>query len=450
MGLFLKIMNFLEIRVALVVYILFFLGKVTGDTNSEACQTPDRTTGDCRSIQSCSTLYSLAIKPNLMEDEIQFLKNSQCGWDNKKPLVCCPRPVPRLRAQFSLEQLHDNPVNTCETPDGKQGKCISVQKCDSLLPLIKASISPTELNFLRRSKCGNGFAQVCCPNTSVNGGGEFPTPPHCGYVSLTKRIFGGTATDIDEFPWTALIKYFKGNNIVGYHCGGSLINERYVLTAAHCVSKRVLPENWALIGVRLGEWNQETEIDCQIDSRGNSLCAGPHVDVDVEEQICHPIYNVRTQSNDIALLRLKEKIVFNDFIQPICLPFVTYFQLDNFENATMDIAGWGATEASTSSKTKLKALVRVQNFDQCQSKYRSYARVTLSDNQICAGGEKSIDTCRGDSGGPLMFPQKYNGLDSYFLVGVVSFGPSPCGQVGFPGVYTRVASFLEWIQNTTR
>ncbi|XP_036229846.1 serine protease easter isoform X2 [Bactrocera oleae] len=338
----------------------------------------------------------------------------------------------------------------CETPNGKNGHCKSIFECGSLLPLVKDNLSARERNFLAKSVCGQGNRQVCCPDPPTNTRGDLPLPPSCGNIPLKERIFGGSATDIDEFPWTALLIYAKGSGGEGLHCGASLINDRYVLTAGHCVSKRVLPAHWRLTGVRLGEWDLETQNDCKFDSKGNKLCSSPHINLNIEEEICHPLYDVRTQTYDIALLRLQERVNFNAFTSPICLPITTNSSASNYEGVTMDIAGWGATETSNSSQKKLKALVRGENLEKCKAKYRTYTRIELGNSQMCAGGEKSIDTCRGDSGGPLMFAQSVNGREAYFLVGVVSFGPSPCGQEGFPGVYTRVDAFISWIQNTIR
>ncbi|XP_018802782.1 PREDICTED: serine protease easter-like isoform X1 [Bactrocera latifrons] len=409
-------------------------GAVSADTGYGACQTPNGKSGECMLINKCTELYNMAVKPNLEDNDIIFLRQSRCGSLGKNILVCCHK---------SLGGVSDE----CETPNGKRGRCKSILECSSLLPLVKDDLSASERNFLTKSVCGQGNRQVCCPDPPTNNRGELPLPPNCGKIPLTGRIFGGTATDIDEFPWTALLIYAKGNGGEGLHCGASLINDRYVLTAGHCVSKRVLPAHWRLTGVRLGEWDLETQIDCQFDSKGNKLCSSPHININIEEEICHPLYDVRTQTYDIALLRLQERVSFNAFTSPICLPSSS---TSNYEGVTMDIAGWGATETSNSSQKKLKALVRGENLERCKAKYRHYTRIELGNSQMCAGGEKSIDTCRGDSGGPLMFAQSVNGREAYFLVGVVSFGPTPCGQKGFPGVYTRVDAFVSWIQSTIR
>lgn len=86
------------------------------------------------------------------------------------------------------------------------------------------------------------------------------------------------------------------------------------------------------------------------------------------------------------------------------------------------------------------------NLDQCNRVY-SRQRVVLRSSQLCAGGEQGKDSCKGDSGGPLMVIDRKTKPDQpyWYAVGVVSFGPSPCGMPGWPGVYTRVGSYMDWI-----
>ena len=77
--------------------------------------------------------------------------------------------------------------------------------------------------------------------------------------------------------------------------------------------------------------------------------------------------------------------------------------------------------------------------------------MTLGANQLCAGGEAGIDSCRGDSGGPLMLiDRSIPNRPFWYCAGIVSFGPSPCGMAGWPGVYTRVSSYTNWIANNIR
>lgn len=111
------------------------------------------------------------------------------------------------------------------------------------------------------------------------------------------------------------------------------------------------------------------------------------------------------------------------------------------------MAGWGYTERSRSSPVKLKLEVPFVSQSSCGRLF-SRAGVTLRSGQICAGGEEGRDSCRGDSGGPLMNTFR-DDAGQWYLEGVVSFGNS-CGQRGWPGVYTNVAEYLEWIEETVR
>lgn len=82
---------------------------------------------------------------------------------------------------------------------------------------------------------------------------------------------------------------------------------------------------------------------------------------------------------------------------------------------------------------------------QCSQVYKQ-AKVTLGPGQLCAGGETGKDSCRGDSGGSLMSTvAEQQGEINWFAVGIVSFGPSPCGTTGWPGVYTNVGHYIQWI-----
>ncbi|XP_054083131.1 serine protease easter-like isoform X2 [Zeugodacus cucurbitae] len=394
-------------------------------------------------IQKCTELNNM-IKPSIGEAEMIFLRRSRCGELGKRILVCCPKS----------QQFHDNilkgkPEDACETPNGKNGRCISILECGSLLSLIKEDLSANERNFLTKSVCRQETRQVCCPDPSTNNRGELPLSPNCGKTSLTGRIYGGTVADIDEFPWTALLIYTRANGDKGFFCGASLINDRYVVTGAHCVSKEMLGGSFRLTGVRLGEWNIETLQDCQFDRKGNKLCSDPPIDLNIEEEICHPLYNYTTQTHDIALLRLQEKVNYNDFTSPICLPVSTSSSKSNYEGVTMGIAGWGAIETAPRTQKKLKALIQGENFERCKAIYNN--EIEIDNTKICAVSEKKgVDTCNSDSGGPLMIVQTYNGRQSFFLVGIVSYSSNPCVGEALPSVFTRVDVFSSWIQSTVR
>lgn len=200
-----------------------------------------------------------------------------------------------------------------------------------------------------------------------------------------------------------------------------------------------------LTGVRLGEYDTNSKQDCTGIDEDTKICADPIMRVGIEETIVHPKYNLSSidQFHDIALIRLNKDIDFTDFIQPICLPKKSKLP-SNFM-----AAGWGQTEKWFNSNIKMKVDLPLVDKDQCQNIYRRRrvsARRTISDFQLCAGGEPNKDTCAGDSGGPLMaIEDDEKWIPRWTCFGVVSYGPKDCGTLNLPGVYSNVAEYLPWI-----
>lgn len=256
------------------------------------------------------------------------------------------------------------------------------------------------------------------------------------------RIVGGSKTDPGEFPYQVRlnIRSRRGSGI----CGGVIIDDRHILTAAHCMTA----------------CTSQYLTTTTIETYGVHATIGDHsirsndgeVEVNVEKIIPHEKYdacNFYANDHDIALIKTSNPIEYRftsdgyGSINRPCMPDVSLSNTTNqdYKDGEMVIvSGWGVTGENNGMLSNILRYVQVPlvNVTKCQETYGN--RVTK--NHVCAGFQQGgKDSCQGDSGGPLVRVVD----NKYELVGIVSFGYG-CGQPGAPGVYTRVASYLDWIR----
>ena len=253
---------------------------------------------------------------------------------------------------------------------------------------------------------------------------------------LPLYIVGGGPVQKGQWPW--IVSIMKKNFESYEHiCGGSIISEKYILTTAHCLVS-VSDLSQLLIGI--GSNRIETSWKIQ-----------------VEDFIIHQDYLSDSIYNDIALIRLKKKLTFNEIISSICLPV-----LDSEEglkaypstNSEVSIAGWGSELYSSSissnlNEAKIKIVSRIK-CNETYSKLKSQALYQgINEQFLCAtSSDGTKDACQGDSGGPLVYysPQKVDQEwdGKFYQLGIIAFGHQ-CGNKNFPGVYINVTYYLTWI-----
>uniref|UniRef100_A0A182QGH1 CLIP domain-containing serine protease n=1 Tax=Anopheles farauti TaxID=69004 RepID=A0A182QGH1_9DIPT len=316
--------------------------------------------------------------------------------------------------------------------DGEYGRCVPFKDDPKyVMLLLKPFRTDEEQEYLVRYLCDRRKGLTCRTGTINH--------DQCG-IQMQDRIVGGQIAGIDQYPWMALLQYVnhrKGTK--RFACGGSLISTRFVLSAAHCFAR--LPAGVELHKVRLGEWDTESEVDCE-DQDDQLTCAAPVQDFGYDRIIVHESYTGSNtdRANDIALVQLDREAECTEYIKPICLPEPGTPRKDRLYFGTMWGAGWGRTENATGSRYKLYVPLDLYDQGACQESYQRRHKIPITDGQFCALGAPGKDTCSGDSGGPLMKTLQA----VHYAVGIVSFGPVKCGS-GIPAVYTRVDRYYDWI-----
>ncbi|XP_034150908.1 tryptase isoform X2 [Esox lucius] len=241
----------------------------------------------------------------------------------------------------------------------------------------------------------------------------------CGTAPLNTKIVGGQDAAPGSWPWQVSLQ-----NDQGHFCGGSLINNGWVLTAAHCFPST----NTSGLLVYLGRQYQQS--------------INPNeVSQSIAQIIVHPSYNIATHDNDICLLQLSSSVAFTDYIQPVCLAAAD----STFFNGTVSwVTGWGNINSNVplpSPGNLQEVEVPVVGNRQCTCLYAGVD--TITNNMLCAGLlAGGMDACQGDSGGPMVSKQG----QVWIQAGVVSFGQG-CAQADFPGVYARVSQYQDWINS---
>nr|BAH24266.1 serine protease like protein [Cephonodes hylas] len=242
----------------------------------------------------------------------------------------------------------------------------------------------------------------------------------CGKPSdsiVAMRIVGGRRAEAHSFPWTVAI--LKNDRM---HYGGAVVTNKHILSAGHCFKWDDFKTMKVLIG--LDTLDNLTGVEKRTISN-----------VEIHERFTSTA--VRDE-NDIAIATLNKPVEFSDTIIPICLPMAD----ESFGDRVPTIAGWGRIGADkSSSRVLLKASLRILSDEQCMAFQLSQH---LKPSMICAFS-KGKDGCQGDSGGPLVVFQTDG---KYVQAGIVSWGIG-CADPRYPGVYTKVSNYVDWIRRHT-
>ncbi|CAK1548131.1 unnamed protein product [Leptosia nina] len=234
------------------------------------------------------------------------------------------------------------------------------------------------------------------------------------------RIIGGEKATDGEFPHQVSLRIKDYRNVWQHFCGGSIISERWVLTAAHCTKpyRQYMDRMRVVAGTN------------KLNSGGDQY--------ELEKITEHEKYNKPQITYDIAVIKVKKDIKFGEKVGKISLA-----SSNTPGGVELVTSGWGYTNNDRYNRKPpndlQKLTVESLSVSECQKKLEKYKGTPFSDRQICTFKKEGQGICQGDSGGPLVHKGEVVGITSWNI---------PCGR-GLPDVFTRVFSYLDWIKKNT-
>jgi len=283
----------------------------------------------------------------------------------------------------------------------------------------------------KRPRVAKNCQKTCgiCTGSDICTAYDYTPYKGCGLVPASSRVVGGNDASPHSIPWQVGILNVK-DGFSSMDCGGTLLTEKHVLSAAHCTF------------LRNGDLLLASEIVVVVAEHDQSKFSDG-IDHEIIRYTNHPQYNLQTDDYDFSMLHLTLPVKLGDRAVPACLPDLR-FSDDKLVGKYLTVSGWGNLHGTGYEYPKLLQTVDVPvvSQDDCRRAYLPFGR-KVENSMICAGyitGGK--DSCDGDSGGPLTY--KENGRS--YLIGVVSWGHETCAKPKYPGVYARVTTALDWIQ----
>ncbi|XP_077989872.1 uncharacterized protein LOC144444334 [Glandiceps talaboti] len=317
-------------------------------------------------------------------------------------------------------------VHVKEKDDGITTKSrFSVSPSHTLPPIMTSSYSsatdsPSGSNTVSSS--------LTSPNTQQQHSTSRGLPRGCGIRPKSDpqpapRIVGGSTAWEGDWPWLVSLQ----NDDDGHFCGATLIEPQLVLTAAHCLKDEVIEELFVVFGT------------------SNISSSASLSSIRVKTAVQHPMYVGNDHDYDLAVLKLQESVVYDDYVYPICLP---PSDLTVAEDTVCTIVGWGkTTETGDYTSTVIEASVPIVSWEDCREYISEWTSSDpLTSRMFCAGQELGgVDACEGDSGGPLMCQLDDN---RWHLYGIISWGYG-CARPRLPGIYSKVNEFYGFINQFT-
>ncbi|XP_023665398.1 mannan-binding lectin serine protease 1 [Paramormyrops kingsleyae] len=282
--------------------------------------------------------------------------------------------------------------------------------------------------------------------------------PACGkpeqaLPSVLKRIVGGHIASPGQFPWQVLLLVEDATRVPEdrWFGSGALISDLWVLTAAHVLRLQrrdasVVPVAPEHVQVYMGLHH--------IQSKHLALNRS------IDKLVLHPYFDPRNYNNDIALVKMSQRVPMNALVLPVCLPLRDQSRSELLPSMLGLVAGWGISNLNTSIDSMVTSdtgvvtdmlqyvKLPVVAKEECQSSYASRSgKYNITDNMFCAGFfEGGRDTCLGDSGGAFVMVDPDTGR--WVAQGLVSWGgPEECGSQRVYGVYTKLSNYVEWLQS---